>query len=267
MRAGPAQLGHSWGAGPAQPRGSTLAGRQRRAPPCLCTPKRCGLRHPRAPLTLPVVKPICFSLPLFARLPRRSLQTSSTCSTTATASPSAAACPASTSRPPSTSGWATPAAGEWPALLRAGCRALSTRALPRTAAGAWCVLARFARQVHPFVCCCLCCSTWRPHGLAFKTVPAQPLPPAGWSYGINVNKCVPGEPCFCARPVRPAAASCHVRLAPGAGCSRRLTPCLPCRTRSCARLHAVLWWRLATSRVWTCPASASCRPPRPASAA
>ena len=32
------------------------------------------------------------------------------------------------------------------------------------------------------------CSAWRPHGLAFKTIPPQPLPRTGLSFLVNSNK-------------------------------------------------------------------------------
>ncbi len=31
-------------------------------------------------------------------------------------------------------------------------------------------------------------SAWRPHGLAFKAIPPQPLPPAGFYFFVNSNK-------------------------------------------------------------------------------
>ena len=140
------------------------------------------------------------------RPPHPRHQTSLRCSTAATASPCPSACRAQTLKPPSTSGWATPSAGERPSAARPqSWRQVAATAWPRGLAGTAASLAErcavgglagvlrsHTDRCHAVFPLSLDRSTWRPHGMAFKAIPPQPLPPAGWSYSLSANKCVNG---------------------------------------------------------------------------
>ena len=76
------------------------------------------------------------------------------------------------------------------------------------------------------------CGSFRPHGMAVKSVTATPVPTTGWSFSIRTRGCALGLACLpaaCRCLPDCAAARCQVRGASLPYCLPHNPSCLPCR--------------------------------------